>query len=197
MNKPSGPTSHDIVAWARRLIGQRRIGHAGTLDPAAEGVLVLGLGRATRVIEYAAGARKRYRATIRLGVATTTDDAEGEIVRAVEQCRTNSPDGLFVPAKGPLSPFASLPEREGLERVEAALDTLRGPIWQRPPAFSAVKVQGQRLYAAARRGELVEAPPRQVTVYDLCVLSYDRPEGAAGPDLHLTVECGPGTYIRA
>jgi tRNA pseudouridine55 synthase len=165
--KPSGPTSHDVVARLRRASGERRIGHAGTLDPLAEGVLVVATGRATRLIEYLAGADKAYQAEVTLGVETTTYDAEGEVV-----------------AERPV---------DGLARaaIEAALAHFGGETAQRPPAYSAVSGGGRRLYDLARRGEAVEAPPRRVTISALELVGWSPPVA------RLNVECSKGTYIRS
>ncbi len=167
IDKPGGLTSHDVVARVRRLSGERRVGHAGTLDPLATGVLVVCVGRATRIIEYLTDTQKAYRATIRLGVTTDTWDAQGQI----------------------------LDERDwrGLERaeIEAALARFRGRIQQVPPMFSALKHEGQPLYRLARRGVQIERPPRSVEIYALRLLDW-RP-----PELEIEVECSKGTYIRA
>ena len=169
--KPAGPTSHDIVALVRRLAATKRVGHGGTLDPFASGVLPLFLGRATRVVEYHLGDRKGYRATVCFGATSTTDDLEGELT----------------PADAPAP---------GRDVVENALGSLRGPISQRPPAYSAIKVAGRRAYALARAGESVELASRDVTIHRLDLVEWDgsdpdRPIGI------LEVECSAGTYIRA
>ena len=169
--KPAGPTSHDIVALVRRLAATKRVGHGGTLDPFASGVLPLFLGRATRVVEYHLGDRKGYRATVCFGATSTTDDLEGELK----------------PADAPAP---------GRDAVENALGRLRGPISQRPPAYSAIKVAGRRAYAMARAGESVELASRDVTIHRLDLVEWDdsdpgRPIGI------LEVECSAGTYIRA
>jgi tRNA pseudouridine55 synthase len=150
IDKPVGPTSHDVVGRLRRLVGLRRVGHAGTLDPLASGVLLVCIGRATRLIEYLVGLDKVYETTIRLGQATTTYDAEGEIT-------AEKPVSLTVTA------------------IEAALDRFRGRISQRVPPFSAVKQDGQPLYKRARRGEEFELPQREVTIHALDLLNYDPP----------------------
>ena len=149
--KPRGPTSHDIVARVRRMTRMRRVGHAGTLDPLAAGVLVLALGRATRLLEYVVSGEKVYRATIRLGSTTTTDDAEG----AVTETR---------------------PLTVGRADIEAALPQFIGEIAQRPPAFSAVQVGGRRAYDLARRGAAVELPARQVQIARLTVQDWRAPD---------------------
>ena len=167
VDKPVGPTSHDVVAMARRALGVRRIGHFGTLDPFASGLLVLGVGPATRLATFAVDHPKTYRATIRLGATSTTDDAEGEI------------DAVDV---------ADAPGREA---VEAACAKWTGTVEQVPPAYSAKHVEGRRAYAMARAGETVTLPAEAVRIDRIEVLRYDWPE------LALEVECGPGTYVRA
>jgi tRNA pseudouridine55 synthase len=168
INKPAGLTSHDVVARIRRLVGRKiKVGHAGTLDPAATGVLPIAIGQATRLIEYLADARKGYYAVVALGTTTTTDDAEGE---AVEQ--------------RPVPPLTR-------DMIEAALHPLRGEIMQIPPMYSALHHQGQRLYDLARAGQHVEREPRPVTITRLELLD------TADTLLTLAVECSKGTYIRA
>jgi tRNA pseudouridine55 synthase len=167
VDKPAGITSHDVVARVRRLAGTRKVGHAGTLDPMATGVLVLGLNRATRLLGHLTLTDKRYDATIRLGVTTTTDDAEGD---GVETCPT---DDLTEDA------------------VREALTAFRGEIEQVPSAVSALKVDGQRAYARVRAGEEVELPSRRVTIHALEVTDVRL------PDLDISVHCSSGTYIRA
>jgi tRNA pseudouridine55 synthase len=169
--KPAGPTSHDIVGLIRRLSATRRIGHGGTLDPFASGVLPLFLGKATRLVEYHARSRKRYRATVCIGAHSTTDDLEGEIA----------------PLAGPG------PARQA---VEAALGGLTGRILQAPPAFSAIRVRGRRAYALARRGETPELAPREVTIHEMTLIDWDDSEPDR-PIAVLEVECSAGTYIRA
>jgi tRNA pseudouridine55 synthase len=150
IDKPVGPTSHDVVGRLRRLVGLRRVGHAGTLDPLASGVLLVGVGRATRLIEYLVGLDKTYETTIRLGQATTTYDAEGEIT-------VEKPVSLTVAA------------------IEAALDAFHGRISQRVPPYSAVKQGGQPLYKQARRGAVVDPPQREVTIHAIDLLSFEPP----------------------
>lgn len=169
--KPAGPTSHDIVALVRRLAATKRVGHGGTLDPFASGVLPVFLGRATRVVEYHLGDRKGYRATACFGATSTTDDLEGELT----------------PADAPAP---------GRATVEAALEQLRGPISQRPPAYSAIKVAGRRAYAMARAGETVELASRDVTIHRLDLVEWDDSD-TDRPIAILEVECSAGTYIRA
>lgn len=175
VDKPQGWTSHDVVARTRRLAATRKVGHAGTLDPMATGVLVLGIGRATRLLTYVVGADKEYTATIRLGVATTTDDAEGELVA------TRDASGVDAAA------------------LDAAVAALTGPILQVPSAVSAIKVAGERAYARVRAGEQVELAARPVTVSRFDV--HDRRpvvvEGVPALDVDVTVVCSSGTYVRA
>ncbi len=168
--KPTGPTSHDIVALVRRLSATHRVGHGGTLDPFASGVLPLFLGRATRVAEYHLGAPKAYRATVCFGASSTTDDLEGE-----------------------LTPVATAPSRDA---VEAALPAFTGPIRQRPPAFSAVKVGGRRAYAAARAGETPSLSARDVMITSLELREWQA-DDPARPIAIIEVECSAGTYVRA
>jgi len=167
IDKPTGWTSHDVVAKARRITGQRRIGHTGTLDPMASGLLVLCLGRATRLVEYLTGHDKRYRGTITLGQTTTTDDAEGDVVSK-----------------------RSVPPMTGSD-VEVALAGFRGAIEQRPPAFSALKVDGKRAYSLARAGADVHLPSRPVIIHEI--------SGAlvSATEIVLTVHCSTGTYVRS
>jgi tRNA pseudouridine55 synthase len=172
VDKPAGLTSHDVVARARRLLSVRRIGHAGTLDPMATGLLVLGVGSATRLLGHLAGHDKTYEATIRLGQATVTDDREGEVVS------TASTAGLDDAA------------------VRAALAAQTGPLQQVPSSVSAVKVAGRRSYDRVRAGEEVELAPRAVTVHSLDVHRIARPV-ADLVDVDVTVRCTAGTYIRA
>ncbi|RYV52424.1 tRNA pseudouridine(55) synthase TruB [Pengzhenrongella frigida] len=187
VDKPAGWTSHDVVARMRRVAGTRKVGHAGTLDPMATGVLVLGIGRATRLLTYVVGADKEYVATIRLGVATTTDDAEGELLTAAD---------------------ASAVTRAA---IDAGVAVLTGPIEQVPSSVSAIKVDGQRAYARVRNGEQVELAARPVTISRFEVhevrpvsLPGDAMPAGAMPDgeivvldVDVTVVCSSGTYIRA
>ncbi|GIW20191.1 MAG: tRNA pseudouridine synthase B [Chloroflexota bacterium] len=171
VDKPAGPTSHDIVALVRRLAATRRVGHGGTLDPFATGVLVLFLGKATRLAEYHLKAPKRYRATVCFGASSATDDLEGELT----------------PAEGPP------PDRAA---VEAALDQFRGPILQVPPTYSAVKVGGRRAYAVARRGGEPALEPRPVRIDLLELVDWDASDPAR-PIAVLDVLCSAGMYVRA
>jgi len=169
--KPAGPTSHDVVALVRRLAATKRVGHGGTLDPFASGVLPIFLGHGTRVVEYHLGDRKAYRATVCFGATSTTDDLEGELI----------------PVDG--SP-------PGRSNVEAALPALTGPISQRPPAYSAIKVGGRRAYALARAGQTVELAEREVTIHSLELADWDATDPTR-PIAVVDVVCSAGTYIRA
>jgi len=169
--KPSGPTSHDVVGLVRRLSGTRRVGHGGTLDPFAAGVLPVFLGRATRLVEYHLGAAKRYRATICFGERSSTDDIDGE--------RT--------PVGGPTLTRGA---------VEAGLAGFVGPVRQVPPAYSAVQVAGRRAYQLARSGEPVELAPRDVVIHRLDLVDWDEADPAR-PVAVVEVECSAGTYVRA
>lgn len=173
VDKPSGWTSHDVVARIRRLAGTKRVGHAGTLDPMATGVLVVGVGRATRLLGYISGADKTYAATIRLGWATVTDDAEGQRL-----------DGA--PAHGLA--------RDDLDRGIAALT---GPIMQRPSAVSAIKVDGRRSHERVRSGEEVDLPERPVTVTRFDILDVRPDAESSRLDVDVVVDCTSGTYVRA
>ena len=167
VDKAPGMTSHDVVARVRRLAGTRKVGHAGTLDPMATGVLVLGVDRATRLLGHLMLTEKAYDATIRLGVSTSTDDAEGEVTAS------HAVDGV----------------REDVVRDELA--RFVGDIEQVPTAVSAIKVDGKRAYARVRDGEQVELKPRPVTIHELVV------HEVALPDVRISVRCSSGTYIRA
>jgi tRNA pseudouridine55 synthase len=167
VDKPAGWTSHDVVGRCRRLAGTRKVGHAGTLDPMATGVLVLGVGRATRLLGHLALTDKAYDATIRLGATTVTDDAEGEVVQTVDASGVSD------------------------EAVHAAMAALTGAISQVPSSVSAVKVDGVRSYARVRAGEQVELAARAVVVSRFALLER------RGDELDVTVECTSGTYVRA
>lgn len=167
LNKPSGVTSRRVVDGVQRLVRPAKVGHAGTLDPLACGVLVVGVGSATRLVEYVQQMPKHYRATFLLGRSSTTEDVEGEL--------TYLPDA--VP-----------PARAQLDRLVVELT---GQIEQRPPSFSALKVSGRRAYDLARAGQQVELAPRTVTVYRLAIVRYEYPE------LCLDIECSGGTYVRS
>jgi tRNA pseudouridine55 synthase len=171
VDKPGGMTSHDVVARARRALGTRKVGHAGTLDPMATGLLLLGVDSATRLLTYLVGLGKVYSATIRLGVATDTDDAEGEIITTAD---------------------ASAVTRAA---IDTAIDALRGEIAQVPSTYSAIKVAGRRSYDRARGGEEVVLDPRRVTISRFDVLAERRESKTV--DLDVVVACSSGTYIRA
>jgi len=175
LDKPAGWTSHQLVGRIRRLAGTRKVGHAGTLDPMATGVLIMGVEKATRLLGYLALSDKAYQATIRLGIGTITDDAAGEIVTA----------------KG----AADLGEAE----IEAAMDGLRGDIFQVPAAVSAIKVSGVRSYRRVRAGQSVELSARPVTIGRFDVLDQQEVQVDAlrCVDLTVIVECSSGTYVRA
>ena len=175
VDKPAGWTSHDVVARVRRLAGTRRVGHAGTLDPMATGVLVLGVEKATKLLTYVVGADKDYDATIRLGVATTTADAEGEVLSRAS---------------------ADAVDEVAVHRGVAALT---GAIRQVPSSVSAIKVDGRRAYARVRAGEQVELAARPVTVsrFEVGTLRADVVDGSAVLDIDVSVTCSSGTYVRA
>jgi tRNA pseudouridine55 synthase len=166
IDKPSGITSHDAVAAVRRALGTRKVGHAGTLDPMATGLLVLGVGRATRLLRFLGDLPKTYEGTFRLGVETDTLDADGRVVSTTE---------VHVSA----------------DEVAAAMRGLMGDSMQRPPAYSAVKVGGRKLYEAARSGERVEAEPRPIRVDAFDLLTME------STDVTFRVVCSGGTYVRA
>jgi tRNA pseudouridine55 synthase len=167
INKPSGYTSREVVDRVQWLIGREKAGHAGTLDPLATGVLMVGVGRATRLIEYIQRMPKRYRATFLLGQTSPSDDMEGEVT----------------PLENPPRPTRA--------DIEASLPRLIGHVSQRPPAYSAVHVDGRRAYELARRGKRVELAPRMVEIHSIEVCTYQYPE------LVLEIVCGSGTYVRS
>lgn len=168
IDKPAGPTSHDIVAGVRRGIGEKRVGHAGTLDPLASGVLVVAVGPATRLVEYLTASHKTYRAEITLGVSTDTYDAEGSITAT-----------------------HAVPVDLTAETANAALEQFRGSILQTPPVYSAVKVAGKSAHARVRAGQQVELAPRPVTIYEASIERFEPPL------LVLNIICSAGTYIRS
>lgn len=168
VDKPAGPTSHDIVAKARRALGTKRIGHTGTLDPFASGLLLLCVNNATRIAEYLTDLAKTYRAVARFDGATTTDDCTGDFI-------TTSDDWQSVSS----------------EAVHAAFEKQRGTILQMPSKFSAKKIAGERAYAIARRGEEVELTASEVTIYDIRIIDVRMPE------VTFEVDCSSGTYVRA
>jgi len=182
VDKPGGMTSHDVVARIRRLAGTRRVGHAGTLDPMATGVLVVGVEKATRLLGHLTLTEKEYQATIRLGQATDTGDAEGTVLTS----NTGLTPGT------PARPAARLTRAE----VEAAAAALTGEIQQVPPAVSAIKVAGRRAYQLAREGAPPVLPPRPVTVWSFTVQAL-RPAPGGLLDVDVEVRCSSGTYIRA
>jgi tRNA pseudouridine55 synthase len=165
VDKPAGVTSHDVVDAVRRALGTRKVGHGGTLDPMATGLLLVGVGRATRLLRFFGDLPTAYEGTARLGIETDTLDADGSEVRTSE-VRVTRAD------------------------VESAFATLVGTSLQRPPAYSAVKVGGRKLYQAARAGQALEAPPRTIRVDELEVRTFD------GSDVDFAVVCSGGTYVR-
>ncbi|MCY3557472.1 MAG: tRNA pseudouridine(55) synthase TruB [Chloroflexi bacterium] len=167
VDKPTGPTSHDVVRDIRRWTGLRRVGHGGTLDPLASGLLPIFVGAATRLNEYLAPYRKHYEATVRLGQSTATDDSEGEVIAS--------------------APVPALTQAQ----IDAALDQFRGEIEQVPPQYSAVKRDGVAAYRSARAGEPVEIEARAVTVHELAVVD------ASADQVKLTMSVSTGTYVRA
>ncbi len=175
IDKPAGLTSHDVVARVRRLADTRRVGHAGTLDPMATGVLVLGVGRATKLLTYLVGADKTYTATIRLGATTLTDDAEGEVLARADASGVT------------------------LEQVRAGVQALMGTFDQVPSAVSAIKVGGRRAHARVRAGEDVALEARTVTVrrFEVLASRTDLDQGVPVLDLDVEVEVSSGTYVRA
>jgi tRNA pseudouridine55 synthase len=173
VDKPGGMTSHDVVARVRRLAKTRRVGHGGTLDPMATGVLIIGVNRATRLLTYVIGSEKSYLATIRLGETTVTDDAEGEVTATVSAAAiTDDP-------------------------IRAGLAAQTGEIDQVPSAVSAIKINGQRAYQRVRDGEDVKLPARRITVHRLDVLAVRRPGERDVVDVDIDVRCSSGTYVRA
>lgn len=171
VDKPVGMTSHDVVGRCRRIFGTRKVGHAGTLDPMATGVLVVGIERATKILGLISGTSKSYAATIRLGRTTTTDDADGDVVRDLSAAEVTD------------------------EAINSGIGLLRGEISQRPSAVSAIKVDGKRAYQRVREGEAVELAARTVQIDRFDVLAIRR----EGPvvDIDVVVDCSSGTYIRA
>jgi tRNA pseudouridine55 synthase len=169
VDKPAGMTSHDVVARLRRAYDQQRVGHAGTLDPDATGVLLVGLGRVTRVLRWLSEAGKSYRATVAFGTATSTLDAAGDVTGTADMADLTA------------------------DRVEAALGAFRGPIEQIPPMVSAVQVGGRRLHELARAGEEVERAPRHVTIHRLELEAF---APGPAPTATLLVDCSSGTYVR-
>ena len=173
VDKDSGFTSHDVVAIARKSLSERRVGHAGTLDPFATGVLVLGVGNGTRLLQYITDGKKSYEGIIRLGSATTTDDLTGETVS---------------------SNLVGLSEIAD-DAIVSALELQIGEIYQRPSNYSAIKIDGKRAYELARAGVDIELKERRVSIYSLKVLQITRHE--SGIDIEISVDCSAGTYIRS
>ena len=173
VDKPQGPTSHDVVARARRIFNTRKVGHAGTLDPMATGMLVLGIGRGTRLLGYLAANDKEYVATMRLGITTDTDDAQGTVMIEIDA--------------------SDITEAQILEVVR----DFRGHISQRPSSVSAIKVDGKRAYARVRDGEEIELPLREVTIQDLEITRIVQVPELNVVDVDIRVVCSAGTYIRA
>ncbi|MBU6352723.1 MAG: tRNA pseudouridine(55) synthase TruB [Actinomycetales bacterium] len=170
IDKPAGITSHDVVAKLRRTLGTKQVGHAGTLDPMATGVLVIGINNATKFLNYIVAGQKRYQGTIRLGQSTTTDDREGEIT---SQSQTNSVID---------------------DQIRKSLESFVGTIQQVPSSVSAIKVDGKRAYDRVRNGESVELAPREITIHSLDILEIRRSDFI---DIDIDVRCSAGTYIRA
>ncbi len=171
VDKDSGPTSHDVVGRLRRIMGTRKVGHAGTLDPMATGVLVIGIERATKLLGHLTLDTKAYTATIRLGAATTTDDAQGETVSTADAAAVDE------------------------TAVRHGMAALTGDIEQVPSSVSAVKIDGKRAYQRVREGETVEIPARPVTVSEFALQALRRGDGVT--DLDVVVGCSSGTYVRA
>jgi tRNA pseudouridine55 synthase len=174
VDKAGAMTSHDVVAVGRRVLGTRKVGHAGTLDPMATGILILGFGNGTRLLQYITDGDKSYRATIALGATTVTDDVEGEVISRATQ-----------------SQLADITD----EQIHSALASMRGVISQRPSSVSAVKVDGKRAHERVRAGEVFELASREVTISQLDVLEIRRSAVAIQIDIEVT--CSAGTFIRA
>lgn len=186
VDKPKGVTSHDVVSFARGLLHTKRVGHAGTLDPMATGLLILGFGNATRLLNYLLGHNKTYEAVIRLGESTNTDDADGDVVSSVDD-----ENGIIN--------FANIDEILKELRVVIAKN-FTGSIMQTPTSFSAIKVNGVRAYDLAREGKDVHLEPREVFIYDFSLLDAHFSVGVSGAkviDVRASVSCSSGTYIRA
>ena len=171
VDKEPGMTSHDVVAIARRALGTRKVGHAGTLDPMATGILVLGFNNGTRLLQYITNGDKSYQATVVLGAATVTDDVEGEVISTADTSAITD------------------------SQIQGELIKMRGTIMQRPSSVSAVKIDGERAYDRVRSGEEVVLPSRSVTISQLDVLAIRRLEN--GIEIDIEVTCSAGTFIRA
>ena len=167
VDKAGGMTSHDVVAKARKKFGTKRVGHAGTLDPMATGVLVLGVGNATKLLQYVVDGKKSYEATIKLGVATHTDDREGDVISTADASAVTE------------------------EQIRAGLQQYVGTIMQRPSSVSAIKIDGKRAHERVRQGEVVEIPAREVTIYEINIRKV------RGSEIDISVTCSAGTHIRA
>lgn len=186
VDKPKGVTSHDVVSFARGLLHTKRVGHAGTLDPMATGLLILGFGNATRLLNYLLGHNKTYEAVIRLGESTNTDDADGDVVSSADD-------------ENVIINFANIDEILKELRVVIAKN-FTGSIMQTPTSFSAIKVNGVRAYDLAREGKDVHLEPREVFIYDFSLLDAHFSVGVSGAkviDVRASVSCSSGTYIRA
>jgi tRNA pseudouridine55 synthase len=170
IDKPSGITSHDVVAQLRKKFGTKRVGHAGTLDPMATGVLVIGINNATKFLQYVTEGKKRYLATIRLGQSTTTDDREGDVLESYDWRLITEDD------------------------IRTTLDSQIGTIMQKPSKVSAIKIAGERAYDLVRQGKEVDIPAREVTIYSLKILGIKRNDFL---DIDIDVTCSAGTYIRS
>jgi tRNA pseudouridine55 synthase len=168
LNKPAGFTSHDCVAKLRKLLNTKKVGHGGTLDPAATGVLPIAIGKATRLLQFLP-VSKAYRARIRLGLTTTTDDLEGEVVTRIAEVDLET------------------------SQIVSSLNNFIGTIEQVPPIYSAIKKDGKKLYELARKGEQIEVEPRKVTITRIELIDIDR----TNDEIEVDIDCGPGTYIRA
>ena len=186
VDKPKGVTSHDVVSFARGLLHTKRVGHAGTLDPMATGLLILGFGNATRLLNYLLGHNKTYEAVIRLGESTNTDDADGDVVSSADD-----ENGIIN--------FANIDEI--LKELRVVIEkNFTGSIMQTPTSFSAIKVNGVRAYDLAREGKDVHLEPREVFIYDFSLLDAHFSVGVSGAkviDVRASVSCSSGTYIRA
>ena len=167
--KPTGFTSHDCVSKVRKLINMKKVGHGGTLDPLATGVLPIAVGKATRLLQFLPET-KVYRAMIRLGMSTSTDDLEGEVISTISAFHISQ------------------------EEIVSCLNNFRGQIEQIPPMYSAIKKNGKKLYELARKGEFIEVPPRIVNIYQIEILNFFSGEY---PEVEVEIHCSPGTYIRA
>ena len=181
IDKPAGMTSHDVVARVRKISGERKVGHTGTLDPFATGVLVLLAGRATRIAQFLSAAEKEYEAVIRFGYSTNTGDLTG------------------VRVESPTDPRGQSPQSLRREEIESAMTSLKGEIKQLPPMYSAKKIAGQKLYQHAHRGEVIEREPLSVTIHEFELVTADHnvsAHDAGACDIRVRVVCSAGTYVR-